>query len=152
MPSEFMHSSAMDTLSLFPETTMRWQTVRDALAGLPDPHDVAKASAIPNHELRLGARSYPGHTGSDIDEPAKTLKAGGHGVPGDENMIRLRDGSIRYFTTRESARLQTFPDDYVFAGSWTESMRQIGNAVPVMLAHTMGDAIARRLCRKTAAK
>ncbi|MEI6415355.1 MAG: DNA cytosine methyltransferase, partial [Pseudomonadota bacterium] len=55
------------------------------------------------------------------------------------------DGSIRYFTIREAARLQTFPDGYRFHGSWTESMRQLGNAVPVMLARTVASSIAERL-------
>ena len=112
-----------------------WRTVRDAISDLPDPeHDIVKASGILNHRFQGGARSYAGHTGSPLDEPAKTLKAGVHGVPGGENMLIRRDGSVRYFTVRESARLQTFPDDFAFQGSWSEAMRQIGNAVPVELA------------------
>ena len=79
------------------------------------------------------------------DEPAKTLKAGVHGVPGGENMMLRQDGSIRYFTVRESARLQTFPDDYLFHGSWTETMRQLGNAVPVELSCIIGKNVARCL-------
>jgi DNA (cytosine-5)-methyltransferase 1 len=62
------------------------------------------------------------------------LKAGDHGVPGGENTVRLTDGMLRYFSVRECARLQTFPDEWVFSGSWTEAMRQLGNAVPVELA------------------
>jgi DNA (cytosine-5)-methyltransferase 1 len=112
-----------------------WQTVRDAISDLPDPElQPGVASGYHDHRLQPGARSYPGHTGSPLDEPAKTLKAGVHGVPGGENMLRRPDGSVRYFTVRESARLQTFPDDMVFHGSWTESMRQLGNAVPCRLA------------------
>jgi len=52
---------------------------------------------------------------------------------------------VRYFTVRESARIQTFPDDYVFPGSWTESMRQLGNAVPVRLAETVAASIAKKI-------
>jgi len=124
-----------------PETAP-WQTVRDGIKGLPDPEkNSAQALEFPNHEFRPGARSYPGHTGSPLDEPAKTLKAGGHGVPGGENMLVRPDGSLRYFSVRESARLQTFPDDYIFHGSWTEAMRQLGNAVPVLLA----ESVARKV-------
>jgi DNA (cytosine-5)-methyltransferase 1 len=123
-----------------------WRTVRDAIADLPDPeHQPAKARGVANHRLQSGARSYPGHTGSPLDEPAKTLKAGVHGVPGGENMLRKPSGEVRYFTVRESARLQTFPDDYVFHGSWSETMRQLGNAVPVRLAEIVGRDVARVL-------
>lgn len=115
-----------------------WQTTRDAFVGLPDPEFSPNAdSPFADHRFQPGARSYPGHTGSPLDEPAKTLKAGVHGVPGGENMLRRLDGSVRYFTVRESARLQTFPDEMVFHGSWSETMRQLGNAVPVDLAHVV---------------
>jgi DNA (cytosine-5)-methyltransferase 1 len=127
---------------LLPPTLKPWKTVRDATADLPAPFQ-KRTGDEPGltHYAISGARSYAGHTGSPLDEPAKTLKAGVHGVPGGENMLALPDGSVRYFTIRESARLQTFPDSFVFPSSWTESMRQIGNAVPVLLA----ESIARKL-------
>jgi DNA (cytosine-5)-methyltransferase 1 len=118
-----------------------WRTVRDALTGLPNPELARGVECFLNHRLVPGARAYAGHTGSPLDEPAKTLKAGDHGVPGGENMIAFEDGRVRYFTVRESARLQTFPDDYSFFGSWTESMRQLGNAVPVMLGKVVAEGV-----------
>jgi len=119
-----------------------WRTVRDALHGLPDPViDPVKSNEYHNHVFRPGARVYPGHTGSKIDDPAKTLKAGDHGVPGGENMMVKPDGSVRYFTVRESARIQTFPDEYAFNGSWSEAMRQLGNAVPVLLAESVAKSV-----------
>jgi len=120
-----------------------WMTVRDALRGLPDPE--RDDGGLRDHKFQSGARSYPGHTGSPLDLPAKTLKAGDHGVPGGENMMVKDDGSVRYFTIRESARLQTFPDGYVFHGSWTETMRQLGNAVPVTLAEIVARSVAVKL-------
>ena len=62
-------------------------------------------------------------------------------------MLRLDDGSLRYYTVRESARIQTFPDTYQFFGSWTESMRQIGNAVPVKLAIVIGESVMEQMER-----
>ncbi|HEV7643007.1 MAG TPA: DNA cytosine methyltransferase [Pyrinomonadaceae bacterium] len=121
-----------------------WRTVRDALVGLPDP-EIKQPTPIADHKFQGGAKSYPGHTGSEFDLPAKTLKAGGHGVPGGENMLIKDDGSVRYFTVRESARLQTFPDGFRFHGSWTETMRQLGNAVPVILAQKVASSVAERL-------
>ena len=122
-----------------------WRTVRDAISGLPRIGLGQTSSKIPNHFLNPGARSYPGHDGSAWDEPAKTLKAGDHGVPGGENMLRLEDGSVRYFSVRECARLQTFPDDWLFEGSWTEAMRQLGNAVPVDLSAGIAAELRRTL-------
>lgn len=128
-----------------------WRTVRDVISDLPDPEkNPAAAAAFHNHRFQPGARSYPGHTGSPLDEPAKTLKAGGHGVPGGENMLLRPDGSIRYFTVRESARLQTFPDEFLFHGSWTETMRQLGNAVPVELAHVVASSVRTHLANAAA--
>ena len=117
-----------------------WATVRDAIADLPDPERYPN-NRVQAHRFQPGARTYPGHTGSPLDEPSKALKAGDHGVPGGENMLRRLDGTVRYFTIRESARIQTFPDDYHFSGSWGEVMRQLGNAVPVDL----GRAVAKSL-------
>lgn len=123
-----------------------WRTVRDALSGLPDPETSPETSlSFYNHKFQPGARPYPGHTGSPLDEPAKTLKAGVHGVPGGENMLIRSNGTARYFSVRESARLQTFPDDYLFHGSWTETMRQLGNAVPVTLAQVIGQSVAQQI-------
>lgn len=130
----------------FPVEILPWQTVRDAISGLPAPARGANVE-IPNHRFQPGARVYTGHTGSSLDAPAKTLKAGDHGVPGGENMMVRPDGSVRYFTVRESARLQTFPDWFEFPCSWTESMRQIGNAVPVRLSEVIAGSIAKALKR-----
>lgn len=123
-----------------------WRTVRDAISDLPDPMKKNSKHTYLNHVFMPGAKAYPGHTGSPLDLPAKTLKAGDHGVPGGENMVVMDDKTVRYFTVRESSRLQTFPDEYLFDGAWSESMRQLGNAVPVELAQ----AVARNIKHKLA--
>ena len=132
-----------DKYGFFPPKEKPWLTIRDAIKGLPNPQKVQNFH--PEHYHRSGAKSYNGHTGSDVDQPSKALKAGDHGVPGGENMIRFRDGSIRYFTILEAKRIQTFPDDYPIIGSWTEAMRQLGNAVPVRLGQTMTETLIGQL-------
>lgn len=129
--------------------TKPWRTVRDAISDLPTA-TISGCDNIYNHRQVKGARQYSGHTGSLLDMPAKTLKAGAHGVPGGENMVSLPNGKVRYFTVRESARLQTFPDNYKFPGTWSESMRQLGNAVPVTLAYAVASKI--NITLKTNAK
>lgn len=135
---------AIERIKNKPPKLEPWVTVRDALHDLPEPRENVAVSVF-NHEFRGGAKSYAGHSGSLLDEPSKTIKAGAHGVPGGENMLVLDDGTQRYYTVRESARIQTFPDNYVFSGSWTESMRQIGNAVPVKLARIIGKSVYKQL-------
>ncbi|QBR03774.1 DNA cytosine methyltransferase [Paraburkholderia pallida] len=115
-----------------------WLTCRDAFVGLGEP---TGGTSISLHEFRTGARIYPGHEGSPIDEPAKAVKAGSHGVPGGENMLVDCTGAPRYFTVREVARLQGMPDTFEPAGSWSQAMRQLGNAVPAQLAVVAGRCI-----------
>ena len=136
-PTHFSHYT--NNPHLFRTTVGRapWRTVRDAIADMGEPTRSQNGTRFSNHILQPGARSYPGHTGSPLDEPAKTLKAGDHGVPGGENMLVYPNGEVRYFSVRESCRLQAFPDEYVFEGSWTENMRQLGNAVPVQLGEVV---------------
>ena len=122
-----------------PPPGLPWVTVRDVFRDLGDPNGQN------GHTFQPGARIYQGHTGSPLDLPAKALKAGDHGVPGGENMMVRDDGSVRYFTIRESARLMGLPDDYAFPRSWSESMRQMGNAVPVQLGESVGEWLAEQV-------
>jgi len=132
----------INTVNISPNEKKPWVTVRDVINDLPNP---TKNNDYYNHKFQGGAKAYPGHTGSIMDEPAKTIKAGTHGIPGGENMIVLDDGTLRYLTVREAARIQTFPDNYLFPCSWTESMRQIGNAVPVKLGEIVANSVKKTL-------
>jgi DNA (cytosine-5)-methyltransferase 1 len=139
-------SKIKDRHGFFAPLSMPWQTVRDTLRDLPAPQS---NHGISDHVFRGGARIYPGHTGSILDLPAKTIKAGDHGVPGGENMMRFADGHVRYFTVHEAKILQTFPSDFVIKGVWGEAMRQLGNAVPVSLAEVIGRELLRTLNSST---
>jgi len=124
----------------------RWRTLRDAVKGLPEPlgHKIEHPEWT-HHFGWAGARIYPGHTPNLLDRPAKTIKAGVHGVPGGETVMQLDDGSIRYMTVREAARVMTFPDDWRLAGPRGEQMRQLGNAVPVELGHVISRSVISAL-------
>lgn len=121
-----------------------WRTVRDAIGDLPAPSAPTIASkSITLHDLHPGARVYERHTGSTWDEPAKALKAGDHGVPGGENVLVEKSGSVRYFTLREMARLQGLPDEFAIEDGWKNPIKQLGNAVPVHVGRVFGRAIKR---------
>ena len=126
-----------------------WRTVRDAIADLPEPpepfQDRVEHPDWLHHYGWPGARVYRGHTPNELDRPAKTVKAGVHGVPGGESVLRRDDGSVRYLTVREVARIMTFPDDWWLAGPRGEQMRQLGNAVPVALGEAMAAAVRTAL-------
>ena len=75
------------------------------------------------------------------DEPCLTLTCN----PAQKQTERCHPEETRPFTVREYARIQTFPDDWVFKGSLSNQYKQIGNAVPVNLAFHMGEAIVKAL-------
>lgn len=106
------------------------------------PHDGGSRTDWPEELVLNCHKDFKGHT--DVygrmkwDEPAPTLTVkcfslsnGRFGHPEQDRAISLR----------EAAALQTFPDDYVFYGSVQEIGRQIGNAVPVLLAKVLGEYI-----------
>ena len=106
------------------------------------PHDGGSRTDWPDRLVLNCHKGFSGHT--DVygrmkwDEPSPTLTVkcfsisnGRFGHPEQDRAISLR----------EAAALQTFPDSYVFEGSVQEIGRQIGNAVPVLLAKVMGQYI-----------
>jgi len=75
------------------------------------------------------------------DEPSLTLTC----APAQMQTERCHPEETRPFTVREYARIQTFPDDWEFAGSMNQQYKQIGNAVPVHLGLAVGQAIVHFL-------
>lgn len=118
-----------------------WVTLRDALVDVPRPSMKHDTDGWPNHRAIPGARTYAKHTGSPMDMPSKTIKAGVHGVSGGEAMLRELDGGVRYLTIREAALIQGFPRDYEFPGYRSRVMGVIGNAVAVAVATAIGKAL-----------
>jgi DNA (cytosine-5)-methyltransferase 1 len=75
------------------------------------------------------------------DEPSLTLTCS----PAQKQTERCHPEETRPFTVREYARIQTFPDNWIFAGSVSQQYKQIGNAVPVNLAKEIGYSIIKFL-------
>lgn len=75
------------------------------------------------------------------DEPSLTLTCS----PMMKQTDRCHPDESRPFTTREYARIQSFPDDWQFAGKMNDIYKQIGNAVPVELAKNVGNSIMQAL-------
>jgi len=78
-----------------------------------------------------------------MDEPSLTLTT----APAMKQTERCHPIETRPFTTREYARIQSFPDSWEFAGKVGSIYKQIGNAVPVNLAKAVGDEIYKALRR-----
>lgn len=150
--------------------SLPWRTLRDAITGhgienkklkrlpnvdlerLHEKHNFGERDGINDHVGWPGARIYKGHTPNELDRPAKTVKAGVHGVPGGESVMLVddlaEDGFTyrhRYMTVRETARVMTFPDEWSGSGPRGEQMRQLGNAVPVVLGEFFAKAVSNAL-------
>lgn len=74
-----------------------------------------------------------------LDEPSLTLTCS----PCQKQTERCHPLETRPLTVREYARIQTFPDDWTFAGTMSDKYKQIGNAVPVNLAWAVGRSLIR---------
>lgn len=106
-------------------------------------------------KIRIGLERFEGEpfiailrnncTVQSLDAPVSTIATGNHHLlvrPG----ARLEDCEVRQLTVRERARAQRFPDTHIFAGdAETSQKRQVGNAVPVNVAHWLGSRVRAAL-------
>lgn len=129
-----------------------YMTVRDAIGDLANlPEDEAWSHVFTTHssayierirKTPVGASVNPNYRDAWFrtppDEPAKTVKANNGGV-------FIHYAKDRTMTPRELARLQSFPDDYLFSGCKGDILKQIGNAVPPMLSKAIGICVGNML-------
>lgn len=118
-----------------------WVSIREAIGHFPDPDT---PNDVPNHvcsEYKVVFRNFTAHRQTDPDKPSPTILARGNGK-GGVCAIPHYNGQRR-LSVRESAAVQTFPDDFVFSGSRTAGYRQTGNAVPPLFSRLLGEEIRR---------
>lgn len=120
---------------------LKWVSIKDALEKYPDPD-------MPNHILnhtyskyKVVYRNFTAHRQTKPDYPSPTILARGNGK-GGVCAIPHYNGKRR-LTIRESAAIQTFPDNFEFFGSMGSCYRQIGNAVPVKFGELLGKELVK---------
>ena len=119
----------------------KYLTLRDAISDLGEPDE---NYPIPNHicnKHKVKITGYIGNRKLDWDKPSPTIVGRGGGTGGP--VIAVHPNLKRRFSVRESARLQTFPDDFVFKGPISSQFRQIGNAVAVGFAEHLGHMLKK---------
>lgn len=119
----------------------KWVSIKEAIDHFPDPD---KENNVLNHvysAYKVEYRNFTGHRKTDPDKPSPTILARGNGK-GGVCAIPHYNGKRR-LTIRESASVQTFPEDFHFVGTMNSCYRQIGNAVPVLFARKLGDELMR---------
>ena len=153
----------------FPQPLSKRSTLRDAISGLPEPLPAShnnktngKKTKIANHEFMNGGFStmyMSRNRVRDWDEQSFTIQAGGRHAPVhpqapkmkfiEQNKREFEEGKehlYRRLSVRECARIQTFPDDFVFYyDNVADGYKMIGNAVPVKLAEALAKQIMNNL-------
>lgn len=112
----------------------KFTDLSDAIFDLPRDF----SDEIPNHTgskhfVKINGRV--GNRATEWDKHAPTIMGRGSGTGGP--LIPPHPDQHRRFTVREVARIQTFPDNFIFYGSNSAAYRQIGNAVPVLMAYKL---------------
>jgi DNA (cytosine-5)-methyltransferase 1 len=125
----------------------------------PSKWALENVDGLPNHLIREhgervrnrysiipeGGRDTTDHTDRiNSKKPSGTVLVGSSAGGGRPHIHPFEP---RVITVREAARLQSFPDWYVFQGSTTDQYRQVGNAVPPLLAYEVGKCIGKVLAQ-----
>ena len=119
----------------------KWVSIKEAIDHFPDPD---KDNNVLNHiysAYKVEYRNFTGHRKTAPDKPSPTILARGNGG-GGVCAIPHYNGKRR-LSIRESATVQTFPENFHFTGSMNSCYRQIGNAVPVRFAKKLGEEFIR---------
>ncbi len=115
----------------------QWVSVAEAFEGIPNPDEPNNLSNHVYSKYKLNFNGYLGHRPIDPNKPAPTVTARGDSRGGV--VILPHPNGLRRMTCRELATIQSFPLDYHFVGGISSVCRQIGNAVPPMLAKAVAE-------------
>lgn len=121
--------------------TAQWISVGEIMAEIPDPD---LPNDLPNHQYskyKLGFNGYIGHRPIDPSKPAPTVTGRGDDKGGV--VILPHPNGLRRMSGRELAAVQSFPLNYEFCGPLSSVYRQIGNAVPPLLAYAVAKEFNR---------
>lgn len=154
----------------FPPKDSRKPVLRDAIFDLKDSAIPAQAKnytngdvcKVPNHEYMIGSFSSIFMSRNRVrswDEPSFTIQAGGRHAPihpqapkmtfiaqNKREFVKGQEHLYRRFSLRECARIQTFPDDFLFKYvHLADGYKMVGNAVPVNLAYALAKTIMQDL-------
>lgn len=115
-----------------------WITILQALEKIPEP---TESHELLNHvcsKYKITNRNFTGHRTTDPNKPSPTILARGNGKGGVCAIQHPKNH--RRLSVRESAIIQTFPIDFEFCGTLGSMYRQVGNAVPVLLAKRLAES------------
>lgn len=129
------------THSATDQNLLPWVTIQDAIHDLEDDE---KHKSLPNYGYSKAkfCHGKQGNTITKANKPAPTMRAEHHGN------IEFHYSLPRRLSAREAARIQSFPDNFVFVQSTTDAYRQIGNAVAPVFAWHMAQMLKNILGEK----
>ena len=135
----YMSWKNKEKVDLSVSTIYKLRNMRDAIGDLPLEYDSEESKKYLNHtgsKCKVNIKNTMGNRATDWEKYAPTIMGRGSGTGGP--LIPPHPEQHRRLSVREVARIQTFPDDFEFCGSNSAGYRQIGNAVPVLMAYNIG--------------
>jgi DNA (cytosine-5)-methyltransferase 1 len=116
-----------------------WITVENALKDIPEPNTETELLNHIGSAYKVSDRDFTGHRRTIPNRPSPTILARGNGKGGVCALNHPKNH--RRITVRESAILQSFPMNFEFVGGLMSMYRQVGNAVPVLLAEAFARSV-----------